>query len=183
MPASKLTVQIERSILHLRGQRVMLDFQLAELYEVENRVLKQAVRRNMERFPEDFMFELTADEISGLRSQFVISSSHGGSRHGYFAFTEQGVAMLSTVLGSNRAIQVNISIMRAFVHLRELLATNADLARKLEQMERKYDGQFRVVFDAIRQLMAPASKPSREMGFHAIPNSKPSRKSRTKGAN
>lgn len=183
MSSTSLKAQIERNILLLREQRVLLDFQLAGLYEVETRALKQAVRRNMERFPADFMFELTADEIENLRSQNVIPSSHGGSRYGHLAFTEQGVAMLSSVLRSDRAIQVNISIMRAFVHLRELLATNADLALKLEKIEKKYDGQFRVVFDAIRQLMAPASKPKREMGFHTISSPKPSRRPRTKGAN
>ncbi len=158
----------------------MLDFQLAELYQVENRALKQAVRRNLDRFPADFMFELTAEEISILRSQSVISRSHGGSRYGYFAFTEQGVAMLSTVLASGRAIQVNISIMRAFVHLRELLSTNADLALKLETMEKKYDGQFRVVFDAICQLMAPRRQPSSRNGLPYHPGPKAETHSQTK---
>ena len=168
MPASNLKVQIERSILFLREQRVMLDFQLAELYEVETRVLKQAVRRNMERFPADFMFELTADEISDLRSQFVISSSHGGSRHGYFAFTEQGVAMLSTVLGSKRAIQVNISIMRAFVHLSELLASNADLARKLAGEYRDILGKdVRPVL--VVTVAAAGSKPAAPSRIHSTP--------------
>ncbi len=168
-----LALQAERHILVLRSQRVMLDFDLATLYGVETRALKQAVRRNPERFPADFMFELNDEEIDGLRSQSVISSSHGGSRHGHLAFTEQGVSMLSSVLRSGRAVQVNVAIMRAFVRLRELLATNADLARKLETMEKKYDGQFKVVFDAIRQLMAPAAAGSRkEMGFHTIAPSK-----------
>ncbi len=181
MSASSLKAQIERNILFLRDQRVMLDFQLADLYEVETRALKQAVRRNMERFPADFMFELTAAEIEDLVSQNVIPSlgKLGGATP--MAFTEQGVAMLSSVLRSDRALLVNIGIMRAFVRLRELLATNADLARKLEQIEKKYDGQFRIVFDAIRQLMAPAAKPAREMGFHAIPAPKTVRKSRAKG--
>jgi ORF6N domain len=182
MPSSTLSTQIELSILLLRGQRVMLDFQLAELYQIDNRVLKQAVRRNLQRFPEDFMFELSSDEISNLRSQLVISSSHGGSRHGYFASTEQGVAMLSTALTSGRAIQVNISIMRALVHLRELLLTHADLALRLENMEKKYDGQFRVVFDAIRQLMTSPSKPTQEMGFHKLEKPKTVRKSKTSEA-
>jgi hypothetical protein len=180
MPGSALKIQIERSILVLRDQRVMLDFQLAELYEVETRALKQAVRRNMERFPADFMFELNSRDIDNLVSQNVIPSlgKLGGATP--MAFTEQGVAMLSSVLRSKRAIQVNISIMRAFVHLRQLLASNADLSRKLEQMEKKYDGQFRVVFDAIRQLMSPTASPAREMGFHAIPATKPTRKPRVR---
>lgn len=181
MPSSKLSIQVEQRILLFREQRVMVDFQLAELYQVETRALKQAVRRNPDRFPPDFMFELTSSEIEDLVSQNVIPglSKLGGGTP--MAFTEQGVAMLSSVLRSNRAVQVNIAIMRAFVRLRELLASNADLAGKLEQMEKKYDGQFRIIFDAIRQLMAPAAKPAREMGFHTIPAPKPSRKPRTKG--
>lgn len=176
-----LTLQIEKSILLLREQRVMLDFQLAELYEVETRALKQAVRRNLDRFPEDFMFELASTEIEDLVSQNVIPSLSklGGATP--MAFTEQGVAMLSSVLRSERAVQVNIAIMRAFVRLRELLSSNTDLARKLEQIEKKYDGQFRVVFDAIRQLMTPAAKPAREVGFHTIPAPKPVRKTKSKG--
>ncbi len=157
----------------------MLDFQLAELYQVETRALKQAVRRNIERFPADFMFELSSDEIENLVSQNVIPGlgKLGGAIP--MAFTEQGVSMLSSVLRSKRAVEVNIAIMRAFVRLRKLLATNADLGRKLEQIEKKYDGQFRVVFDAIRQLMAPPTKASREMGFHAIPKPKSVRKSKS----
>jgi hypothetical protein len=181
MPAPNLKFQIERSILFLRDQRVMLDFQLAELYEVETRALKQAVRRNMERFPADFMFELASAEINQLVSQNVIPGlgKLGGATP--MAFTEQGVAMLSSVLRSERAVLVNIAIMRAFVRLREMLSSHTELARKLEQMEKKYDGQFRIVFDAIRQLMTPPAKPAREMGFHAITTPKPSRKRRTKG--
>ena len=154
----------------------MLDFQLADLYQVETRALKQAVRRNIERFPEDFMFELSADEIEDLVSQNVIPGlgKLGGAIP--MAFTEQGVSMLSSVLRSKRAVDVNIAIMRAFVRLRELLASNANLGRKLEQIEKKYDGQFRIVFDAIRQLMVPPSKTSREMGFRAIPKPKSVRK-------
>ncbi|HEY5768781.1 MAG TPA: ORF6N domain-containing protein [Terrimicrobium sp.] len=168
MPAidHALTLQAERRILLFRGQKVMLDFDLAELYGVETRALKQAVRRNSDRFPEDFAFALTPEEVEILRSQTVISSSHGGSRYGHIAFTEQGVAMLSSVLRSSRAVQVNIAIMRAFVRLRELLLTNADLARKLDAIEKKYDAQFRVVFDAIRQLMAPPDPPRDRIGFH-----------------
>jgi hypothetical protein len=182
MPAPHLALQAEQRILLLRGQKVMLDFHLAERYAVETRALKQAlprrsvakpgVRRNPDRFPEDFMFELNTGEIENLRSQNVIPSSHGGSRHGHLAFTEQGVAMLSSVLRDDRAVQVNIAIMRAYVRLREMLGTNADLAHKLEVVEKKYDGPFRLVFDAIRQLMAPTSKPAREMGFPTIPEPK-----------
>jgi hypothetical protein len=149
--------QIERRIFLLRGQRVMLDQHLAELYGVPTKVLNQAVRRNRERFPEDFMFRLTGDEVANLRSQFVTSSSgYGGTRYAPYAFTEQGVAMLASVLRSPRAVAVNVEIIRAFVRLRQLLATHADLARKLAELEQRYDTQFRVVFDAIRELMAPA---------------------------
>lgn len=174
MPQETLALQAEQRILILRDQKVMLDFHLAELYGVETRALKQAVRRNPERFPVDFMFELDSKELAHLRSQTVIPSSHGGSRHGHLAFTEQGVAMLSSVLRGDRAVQVNIAIMRAFVRLRQLLATHAELAGKLDEMEKKYDGQFRMVFDALRRLMASPAKPTREIGFHTIP--KPAKK-------
>ncbi|MBI2767498.1 MAG: ORF6N domain-containing protein [Chloroflexi bacterium] len=157
--------RIERTILLLRGQKVMLDADLAALYEIETRVLLQAVRRNAERFPADFMFQLTADEADSLRSQIVISNGRGGRRFLPYAFTEQGVAMLSSVLNSPRAVQVNIEIMRAFVQLRGLLATNAELARRLDALEATYDGHFRVVFDTIRQLMAPPPAPGRPLGF------------------
>lgn len=176
MPSSKLSIQVEQRILLFREQRVLLDFQLAELYQVETRALKQAVRRNPERFPSDFMFELTSGEVNQLVSQNVIPGLGKLGGASPMAFTEQGVAMLSSVLRSDRAVEVNIAIMRAFVRLRELLISNADLARKLEDIEKKYDGQFRIVFDAIRQLMVPATQPAREMGFHTIPNSKPARK-------
>ena len=148
-----LLIQVERRILSIRGQNVMLDFDLAELYGVETRALKQAVRRNLDRFPADFMFELSPAEIKNLVSQTVIPTRGklGGATP--MAFTEQGVAMLSSVLRSPRAVQVNIAIMRAFVRLREMLMSNADLARKLLALENKYDAQFRVVFDAIRELM------------------------------
>ena len=143
----------------------MLSIELANLYQVEPRALIQAIKRNLNRFPGDFMFQLTAEEWENLKSQFVISS-WGGVRTPPYAFTEQGVAMLSSVLNSDRAVQVNIEIMRAFVRLRQLLASNADLARKLETLEKKYDAQFKVVFDAIRQLMSPPAKPRQEIGFH-----------------
>lgn len=149
-------VAIERRLLILRGERVILDRDLADLYAVPTKALNQAVRRNIERFPPDFAFRLTVQELTGLRSQIVTSSSDwGGRRHPPYAFTEQGVAMLSGVLRSPRAVLVNIEIMRAFVRLRRLLASHAELARKLTELERRYDAQFRVVFDAIRALMEP----------------------------
>ena len=158
--------RIERAILFIRGQKVMLDRDLARLYEIETRVLKQAVRRNRDRFPDDFMFELSKEEFADWKSQIVTSNSDRmGWRHLPMAFTEQGVAMLSSVLRSQRAVQVNIEIMRAFVKLRQLLQSNADLARKLAAMEKKYDGQFKVVFDAIRQLMEPPERPRNRIGF------------------
>jgi hypothetical protein len=159
--------RIERAILLLRGHKVMLDSELAALYGVETKVLNQAVSRNIERFPADFMFQLTEAEATLLRSQSVTLKSGRGQHRKYlpYAFTEQGVAMLSTVLRSPRAVQVNIEIMRAFVRLRELIGTNRDLARRLGELERKYDAQFKVVFDAIRQLMAQPEKARRSIGF------------------
>jgi len=159
--------RVERRILLIRGQKVMLDADLAELYGVPTRVLNQAVRRNRTRFPPDFMFRLNREEFGILRSQFVTSSRWGGRRYNPLAYTEHGVAMLSSVLPSERAVQVNIAIMRAFVRLREMLASHRDLARKLEEMEKRYDAQFKVVFDAIAQLMTPPDKPLRGIGFHA----------------
>jgi hypothetical protein len=145
---------------------VVLLADLAALYGVETRSLVQAVKRNSARFPADFMFRLTDEEAAILRSQTGISSgAHGGRRYRPYAFTEHGVAMLSTVLRSERAIQVSIEVVRAFVRLRSMLAGNADLARKLAALERKYDVQFKVVFDAIRELMAPSSKARRPIGF------------------
>jgi len=144
----------------------MLSGYLAELYQVESRVLIQAVKRNIERFPRDFMFQLSKEEFANLKSQFVISSWGGLRRSTPYAFTEQGVAMLSSVLRSKRAIQVNIEIMRAFIKLRKILASHVELARKLEALEKKYDSQFKVVFEAIRQLMAPQEAPNKRIGFH-----------------
>lgn len=186
--------RIERRILLLRGQKVMLDFDLARLYEVPTKALNQAVKRNLERFPPDFVFQLSHDETQlVMRSQIVTSNSEtganpldnsevlrsqivtsklargsGGRRYQPLAFTEQGVAMLSSVLRSPRAIQVNVAIMRTFVQLRQMLATHADLSRKLAALESKYDAQFKAVFDAIRELMQPLpeEKPRREIGFH-----------------
>lgn len=158
---------IEQTILTLRGHRVMLDSDLAGLYGVETRGLVQAVRRNSGRFPADFMFQLTADEFANLRSQSVMSSAaHGRRRSPSYASTEQGVAMLSSVLRSQRAVQVNVEIMRAFVRLRQVLTANAELTHRLDELENRYDPQFKVVFDAIRQLMAPAAKPTADrIGF------------------
>ncbi len=155
--------RIKQSIVLIRGQKVMLDRDLANLYEVETRVLNQAVGRNIKRFPEDFMFALTRDEIMRI-SQIVTSSDIKYAKRVH-AFTEQGVAMLSSVLRSERAIEVNIAIMRAFVQPREMLASNAKLARKLKQMDKKYDEQFKIVFEAIRQLMTPPAKPRKKIGF------------------
>jgi len=183
MKTDPLALQAERRILVIRQHRVMLDYDLAALYGVEARVLNQAVKRNLARFPVDFMFQLTsaeAEDVLSLVSQSVIpapglasnssqsvmsSRKHRGRSYLPYAFTEQGVAMLSSVLRSPQAVQVNIAIMRAFVRLRELLLTNADLARKLNALEAKYDSQFKSVFDAIRQLMTPPAPPRRRIGF------------------
>lgn len=158
---------IEKKILLIRGEKVMLDSDLAGLYEVSVKVLNQAVKRNIGRFPEDFMFQLTKEENEFLRSQFVTLKKGRGEHRKYlpYVFTEQGVAMLSSVLNSERAVKVNIEIMRAFVKLREMLASHKDLARKLNEMEKKYDVQFKIVFDAIRQLMSPPEKHKRKVGF------------------
>jgi hypothetical protein len=173
MVANASLVRVDRiqNIIYLiRGQKVLLDRDLATLYGVETRVLNQAVRRNAERFPHDFMFALRRDEIMRI-SQSVISSRLRFSKN-VLAFTEQGVAMLSSVLNSSRSVQVNIEIMRTFVMLRQLLSSNSDLARKLAALERRYDRKFRIVFDAIRELMtqraALASMANREIGFHTI---------------
>ena len=142
----------------------MLDRDLAELYDVETKILKRAVKRNIDRFPDDFMFGLNEKELKDLRCQFG-TSSWGGTRYLPLAFTEQGVAMLSSVLRSKRAIQVNIQIMRAFSKLRELLSTHEDLKKKIEAMEKKYDQQFQIVFEAIKQLLETDSKPRKKIGF------------------
>jgi hypothetical protein len=160
--------RIERSILLIRGEKVMLDLDLAVIYGVETKVLNQAVKRNASRFPEDFMFRLTADEVTQLnRSQIVTGSQkHRDPRFPPYAFTEHGALMLANVLNSERAAQTSVQVVRAFVKLRQMLATNAELSRKLDAMEKKYDAQFKVVFDAIRQLMSPPARPKREIGFH-----------------
>src|SRR4030043_300633 len=158
---------IERSILLIRGHKVILDADLAALYNVETKQLIRAVKRNLPRFPDDFMFQLNKEESENLRFHFGTSSQWGGRRYPPYAFTEQGVAMLSSVLRSKRAVQVNIEIMRTFVRLRRILASHAGLARKLDALEKKYDAQFKIVFDAIRQLMAsPEPEPSKKrIGF------------------
>ena len=157
---------IENKIYLIRWQKVMLDKDLAELYGVSTSVLNKAVTRNRDRFPPDFMLQLTREEFSNLKCHFG-TSSWGGTRKLPRAFTEQGVAMLASVLRSKRAVQVNIQIMRAFVRLRQLLSTHADLAKKLEALEQKYDSQFRVVFEAIRALMEDPTPPKRKIGFTA----------------
>jgi hypothetical protein len=177
MKTDALAIQVERRILFIRGMKVMLSYDLAELYGVETKALNRAVKRNAERFPNDFMFQLSKKEWTDLKCQIGTSSSAdmatptgiggwGGIRTIPFAFTEQGVAMLSSVLHSRRAVQANIAIMRAFVRLREMLLSNTELARKLAVLENKYDAQFKAVFDAIRQLMAPPEKKGRSIGFH-----------------
>lgn len=175
-------VPVERVVQHivvLRDERVLLDSDLAELYGVETKVLNQAVQRNLDRFPSDFMFQLTDEEAAALRSQTVTSNmSRGGRRYLPYAFTEQGVAMLSSVLRSDRAVQVNVAIMRTFVGLRKMLATDAVLAQKIGQLEAKYDGQFSVVFDALRELMTDVESKRRKppIGFLTEVGVKPKKK-------
>lgn len=172
---------VDSMIVLLRGQNVILDEDLAELYGVPVKRLNQQVRRNADRFPKDFTFQLSVEEARSLRShqaasehepgerglrlQFVTSNARGGRRYLPYAFTEQGVAMLSSVLRSPRAVAVNIEIMRTFVRLRRLLQTNDELARKLEALERRYDARFRIVFDAIRGLMSPTAPARKRIGF------------------
>ena len=150
---------IEKKIYLIRGQKVMFDSDLAELYQVTTKILNQAVKRNLERFPDDFMFQLKYHEVTILRSQIVTSSLWGGTRYTPYVFTEQGIAMLSSVLHSPRAVQVNIDIIRTFVRLRHILSSNKDLARKLEELEKRYDGKFRAVFEAIHAIRALMSEP------------------------
>ena len=190
IPAEQIALQIR----HFRGEKVLLDFDLASLYGVTTKALNQAVKRNRERFPDDFMFQLTTEEVLILRSQTVTSSrqgattqtvmkhrsqivtsskKHGGARYRPYAFTEQGIAMLSSVLNSKRAVKVNITIMRAFVKLRWALETNRELAQKFSELERrvdKHDEEIAAILEAIRQLMAPPEKPRREIGFHVREN-------------
>ena len=157
---------IERRIYLFRGCKVMLDADLAKLYGVATKVFNQSVKRNIKRFPSDFMFQLNEDEVAHLRQIGNLSRGHGRHRKYIpYAFTEQGVAMLSSILGSERAIQVNIEIMRTFTKLREMLSSHRDLARKLATLEKRYDHQFKVVFDAIRELMMPPAPKTKKLGF------------------
>lgn len=157
---------IETKIIFIRGKKAMLDKDLAQLYGVETRALNQAVRRNIDRFPEDFMFQLTKEEAEELlRSQFVTLKRGQHYKYLPYAFTENGVAMLSSVLNSERAIKVNIQIMRTFTKLREMLMTHKDLKEKIEAMEKKYDYQFKIVFDALKQLLEPPMKTKKKIGF------------------
>jgi hypothetical protein len=162
--------RVERVILLIRGQKVILDADLAALYGVTTKRFNEQVKRNRERFPEDFMFQLTKKEAEILRSQFA-ASSWGGRRYLPFAFTEHGAIMAANVLSSPRAIQASVQVVRAFVRLRQILASHADLARKLAQLEKKYDRQFKVVFEAIRRLMTPPEPKKRPIGFLADRNS------------
>ena len=163
--------RIEKSIYLIRGEKVMLDRDLAALYGVETKVLKQAVRRNMDRFPADFMFVLNPTEFHDWRSQFVTSKTdRKGLRYPPMAFTEHGILMLSSVLNSKRAINVNIEITRAFVRLRKMLASNAELSRRVDNLENKYDGQLKLVFDAIRTVMAPSPAKRKQIGFRQDSN-------------
>ncbi len=165
MKALMPVVLIEQKIYLIRGLKVMLSTDLADLYGVEPKVLVQTLKRNQDRFPDDFMFQLTKEEFLNLKSQIVTSSWGGLRRAMPYAFTEQGVAMLSGVLNSKRAVQVNIAIMRAFVKLREMISSNKELAKKLLELERKYDMQFKVVFDAIRELMKHPEPKEKKIGF------------------
>ncbi len=161
--------QVAQAIRFVREERVLLDVDLARLYGVTTGNLNKAVRRNRDRFPADFMFQLTAEETKSLIFQFGISKGRGGRRHFPYAFTEQGVAMLSSVLNSESAVKVNIAIMRAFVRLRQTLETNRELAHKFSELEKrvdKHDEEIGAILEAIRQLMAPPEKPRREIGFH-----------------
>lgn len=156
---------IETSIRTIRGEKTILDADLAQLYGIETKVLVQAVKRNLGRFPTDFMFRLTQEEFEFLRSQFVTSKGRGGRRYVPYAFTEHGVIMAANVLNSERAVQVSVQIVRTFVKLRQIVLANADLVRKLNELEKKYDAQFNVVFEAVRQLMMPPLTKRKQIGF------------------
>lgn len=172
--------RIEKAILLVRGQKVILDKDLAVLYGVSTGILNRAVSRNLDRFPEDFMFRLRQEEFANLIFHFGISR-WGGTRTPPRAFTEQGIAMLSSVLRSRRAVRVNIEIMRAFVNLRQMLSSHAQLARKLDELEQRYDAQFKVVFDAIRELMQPVPIPGKRIGFREIKSGEGHRQRRKHG--
>ncbi len=157
---------IQSKIFVIRGKKIMFDKDLATLYGVETKALNQAVKRNIERFPVDFMFQLTREEAATLRSRFVTLKRGQHLKYAPYVFTEHGILMLSSVLNSKRAIQVNIQIMRTFTKLREMLASHVELKRKIEEMEKKYDYQFKVVFDAVRKILTPPEKPKNPIGFH-----------------
>ena len=157
---------IESRIILIRGEKVMLDSDLAYLYNVETKQLKRSVNRNLERFPDDFMFRLTKEEAQALRCHFGTLKRGEHAKYLPYVFTEQGIAMLSSILNSKRAILVNIQIVRTFTKIRKMLLSHKDLKQKIEAMEEKYDGQFKIVFDAIRQLLTPPEKPKRRIGFH-----------------
>lgn len=159
--------RIEQAILMIRGQKVMLDSDLAAIYGVTTKRLNQQFRRNSERFPEDFAFELSTEEFENLRLQFA-TSSWGGRRHAPIAFTEHGAVMLASILNSPAAIETSVQVVRTFIKLRELLIAHKDLGRRLDELEAKYDKQFAVVFDAIRKLMTPPKQKPREMGYHTL---------------
>jgi len=198
IPAVLVAEKVSRHILLIRGEKVILDRELAALYGVTTGALNQAVKRNSERFPADFMFQLTWDEVENQRSQIVIFEKKGNDstysvsgreaskskpKYRPNAFTEQGVAMLSSVLKSPRAAAVNVEIMRAFVRLREILNSHADLARKMDALEKRYDSQFRIVFDAIRELMTPDAPPKRkQIGFRVSEETSSVASKRTKSA-
>jgi hypothetical protein len=155
---------VEKKILLIRGQKVILDVDLAELYDVTTKVFNQAVKRNIDRFPKDFMFQLTADEARTIRSQFV-TASRRNIRYLPYAFTEHGIIMAASILNSQRAIDASVYVVRAFIRLREMIASHKDLTKKLNELEKKYDGQFQIVFEAIRQLIEVEEKPKRKIGY------------------
>jgi hypothetical protein len=159
--------RIENLILNIRGKKVILDSDLAELYQAETRALVQAVKRNIRRFPKDFMFQLTRSEFDSLRSQFVISKGSGGRRHLPYAFTEHGAIMAANVLNNEQAVRTSVQVVRAFVKLSQIVASNTELARKVDALEQTYDTQFKVVFEAIRQLMNPPRRRTKHIGFRS----------------
>jgi len=158
---------IENRILFIRGKKVMVDTHLARLYQIETKALNLAVKRNIERFPADFMFQLTKNEYTHLRFQFETSKQRGGRRYTPYVFTELGIAMLSSILNSRKAIQINMQIMRTFIKIREIMATHKELREKIEKMEKNYDSQFKIVFEAIRQLLETPEPSKKKYGFLA----------------
>ncbi|HLE41477.1 MAG TPA: ORF6N domain-containing protein [Nitrospirota bacterium] len=171
---------VEKKIVLIRGQKVILDVDLSELYRVPTKVFNQAVKRNIDRFPKDFMFQLTADEALAIRSQFVTASKRN-IRYLPYAFTEHGIIMAASILNSQRAIDASVYVVRAFVKLREMIASHKDLVKKLDELEKKYDGQFQIVFEAIRQILEVEDKPKRKIGFIAKERRVPYRTARKQG--